>query len=114
MFALFISYHTKSSICRATQFQLWNQFAAESFQIANYGLGGQYIAHMDPHGIWENNAKHSVHRMTGDRLATIMVYLDMVEAGGATAFPNTGIRISVSPGAAAFWINLRTSGIQDR
>ena len=50
---------------------------------------------------------------TGDRLATMMVYLDSVEAGGATAFPNTGTRISVKKGDAAFWINMRPSGLTD-
>ena len=42
-----------------------------------------------------------------------MVYLDSVEAGGATAFPNTGTRISVKKGDAAFWINMRPSGLTD-
>ena len=52
--------------------------------------------------------------VTGDRLATVMVYLESVAAGGATAFPNTGVMVPVTRGAAAFWVNLRTSGTIDR
>ena len=43
-----------------------------------------------------------------------MAYLEDVAAGGATAFPNTGIRISAKKGDAAFWVNLRRSGFVDR
>ena len=43
-----------------------------------------------------------------------MVYLETVEAGGATSFPVTGNRIPVMKGSAAFWFNLRPSGIGDR
>ena len=100
---------------RATTFQLWSPYTSESFQVANYGLGGQYQTHSDPHGYWEGKrgAQH-LFELTGDRLATIMVYLESVAAGGATAFPNTGIRVPVSKGDAAFWINMRTSGTLDR
>ena len=69
---------------------------------------------MDPHGYWEGKSSHPRHSLTGDRIATIMVYLEGVEAGGATAFPNVGIRVPVTKGTAAFWINMRTSGLLDR
>ena len=61
-------------------------------QVANYGLGGQYDTHIDPHGYWEGRAGNRQFEVTGDRLATIMVYLQSIQAGGATAFPNTGLR----------------------
>ena len=119
---------------RLGQFRLHTPYTSESFLIANYGLGGefltymydivhahlnpgQYSTHLDPHSYWEgvvrpNQLEHV--KLTGDRLATIMVYLEEVAAGGATAFPNTGIRIPVKKGDAAFWINLRPSGFVDR
>ena len=99
---------------RATTFQLWNPYTSESFQVANYGLGGQYQTHLDPHGYWEGTATAEMSELTGDRLATVMVYLEGVAAGGATAFPNTGVMVPVTRGAAAFWVNLRTSGTIDR
>ncbi len=34
------------------------------------------------------------------------------QAGGATSFPNTGVRVTVRRGDAAFWVNLRTSGLR--
>ena len=99
---------------RATTFQLWSPYTSESFQVANYGLGGQYQTHLDPHGYWEGTATAEMSELTGDRLATVMVYLEGVAAGGATAFPNTGVMVPVTRGAAAFWVNLRTSGTIDR
>lgn len=99
---------------RATTFNLFSPIGGESFQIANYGLGGQYSQHLDPHGHWEGKSTHPIHSVTGDRVSTIMVYLADVKAGGATAFPNTGNRISVKKGDAAFWINMKTSGVVDK
>ena len=94
---------------------MWTPFSSESFQIANYGLGGQYSSHLDPHNYWEGaGPEKSQLGILGDRLATIMVYLEEVAAGGATAFSNTGIRIPVKKGDAAFWINLKPSGFVDR
>merc|ERR1711892_198490 len=98
----------------ATTLDIFSPMSSEAFQIANYGLGGQYSQHLDPHGHWEGKSTHPIHSLTGDRLATIMVYLTDVEAGGATAFPNTGNRIPASRGDAAFWINMKTSGIIDK
>ena len=51
---------------RATTLNLWSPMASESFQIANYGLGGQYSQHLDPHGHWEGKSSHPLHSMTGE------------------------------------------------
>ena len=109
-----VAHRVSQRMERATTFSLFSPLTSESFQVANYGLGGQYDTHTDPHGYWEGRTGNRQFRVTGDRLATIMVYLQSVQAGGATAFPNTGLRIPVSAGAAAFWINLRTSGFIDK
>ena len=108
------AYRVSERMERATTFSLFTPLTSESFQVANYGLGGQYDTHLDPHGFWEGRTSHKNFQILGDRLATIMVYLEDIQSGGATAFPNTGLRIPVRKGDAAFWINLRTSGFLDR
>ena len=115
---LYITDHVANKVSnrmeRATTFNLFSPMAAESYQIVNYGLGGQYSQHMDPYGHWDGRSTHPIHSVTGDRLGTIMVYLTNVEAGGATAFPNTGNRIPANKGDGVFWINLKTSGMVDK
>ena len=75
-----------------------------TMQVANYGLGGQYSQHTDPHGYWDGRTSDPGYAQTGDRLLTIMVYLASVEAGGATSFPVTGNRIAAKSGDAAIWV----------
>ena len=59
------------------------------FQVANYGIGGQYSKHWDAAGeggpILNNGFEND-----GDRIQTFMAYLSDVEVGGATAFPMLG------------------------
>ena len=88
---------------RATKTQLHSPISAEQFQVtvfnssgsysssnpqlllllqvANYGLGGQYSQHLDPHGHWEGRV-NQLTPFTGDRLMTVMVYLSQVGGGG--------------------------------
>merc|ERR1719195_1478689 len=60
---------------RATKTKLISPVGAEMFQVANYGLGGQYSQHTDPHGYWDGLTKDPGYAQTGDRLITIMVFL---------------------------------------
>ncbi|KAL7645766.1 UNVERIFIED_CONTAM: hypothetical protein RMT77_002661 [Armadillidium vulgare] len=81
------------------------RLSAELLQIANYGTGGFYKSHTDFLLDPEIGA--------GNRIATFMFYLSDVKKGGGTAFPRLGVHLSPEKGSAAFWYNLKTSGIGD-
>lgn len=86
---------------------------AEYYQLANYGVGGQYIAHHDflADILADPNRKiDEFERTAGDRVATLMFYLSDVEEGGATVFPHLGVRLTPKKGNAAFWWNLNADG----
>ena len=102
----------------ATKTTLGLPLSGESYQVANYGIGGQYKPHLDPSGYFqspETLIRESLpfFRATGDRLATFMAYLEDVEVGGGTAFPVLGIRSEVEKGTGVFWPNLIGSGYVD-
>ncbi len=50
--------------------------------------------------------------MSGDMLATFMAWLADVPAGGGTGydFPTKEMLVEPSRGAAAFWMDLKSSG----
>ncbi|KAK7111469.1 prolyl 4-hydroxylase subunit alpha-1-like isoform X2 [Littorina saxatilis] len=81
---------------------------AEELQIANYGMGGHYEPHFDFARKEEKDAFKSLG--TGNRIATFLIYMSDVEAGGATVFPYIGLKLHPKKGAAAFWYNLYKSG----
>lgn len=85
--------------------------ASEHFQVANYGIGGLYKTHTDSTVNREDTDPWMLH--IGDRIATLMVYLTDVEAGGATVFPNAGVTCWPRKGSAAFWWNLYKNGEPD-
>ncbi|NXS63638.1 P4HA3 hydroxylase, partial [Brachypteracias leptosomus] len=83
---------------------------AEYLQVVNYGLGGHYEPHFDH----ATSRKSPLYRMkSGNRIATIMVYLSEVEAGGSTAFVYANFSVPVVKNAALFWWNLRRNGAGD-
>ena len=90
-------------LMKATSMYVRVRGGGEPYQIANYGLGGYYNHHPDPH-MWHHpnvqDKKHddwvkAEYTMMGDRLATFMGYLSDAQLGGATAFPNVGIAVKV-------------------
>jgi len=87
---------------------------AEPWQIGNYGIAGQYEPHYD---YYENedlmNRLPNYLMNTGDRMATLMVYLSSVVAGGDTVFPNLNLRLPAIKGSAVLWYNIKRSGVKD-
>eukprot|EP00051_Salpingoeca_urceolata_P007175 m.95230 g.95230 ORF g.95230 m.95230 type:complete len:536 (+) comp15147_c0_seq1:130-1737(+) len=90
-------------IARATGLDI---FTAEQLQLSNYGVGGHYEPHMD----WGRNKGDTV---GNDRLATFMLYLSDVKAGGSTVFPRLGVAVKPSKGDAIYWVNLLEDGEGD-
>ncbi|XP_035814038.2 prolyl 4-hydroxylase subunit alpha-1-like [Amphiprion ocellaris] len=84
---------------------------AEDLQVANYGIGGQYKPHFD----FEVNGELDAFKElgSGNRIATWLLYMSDVPAGGATVFTNIGAAVRPIKGTAVFWYNLYSSGKGD-
>ncbi|XP_061886695.1 prolyl 4-hydroxylase subunit alpha-1-like isoform X1 [Entelurus aequoreus] len=84
---------------------------AEQLQVANYGVGGQYEAHYDFNR--EDESDSFAELGTGNRIATWLLYMSDVQAGGATVFTDAGAAVWPKKGTAVFWYNLHPSGDGD-
>ncbi|PAV70367.1 hypothetical protein WR25_24413 isoform B [Diploscapter pachys] len=88
-----------------------NQETSEELQVANYGLGGHYDPHFDFARKEEVNAFKKL--ATGNRIATVLFYMEVPEWGGATVFNQLGTAVFPSKNDALFWYNLYRSGEGD-
>ncbi|XP_028275241.1 prolyl 4-hydroxylase subunit alpha-3 [Parambassis ranga] len=82
----------------------------EYLQVVNYGIGGHYEPHFD-HATSPSSPVFKL--KTGNRVATFMLYLSSVEAGGSTAFIYANFSVPVVERAAIFWWNLHRNGQGD-
>ncbi|XP_051254366.1 prolyl 4-hydroxylase subunit alpha-3 isoform X1 [Dicentrarchus labrax] len=82
----------------------------EYLQVVNYGIGGHYEPHFD-HATSPTSPVFKL--KTGNRVATFMIYLSSVEAGGSTAFIYANFSVPVVEKAAVFWWNLHRNGQGD-
>ncbi|KAK8771468.1 hypothetical protein V5799_025288 [Amblyomma americanum] len=80
--------------------------SAEPFQVVNYGLGGYYALHLDAIE-FDGAGTLGVERISGNRLATMLVFLSDVPSGGATAFAEPALAAKPRAGDALFWFDLR-------
>lgn len=82
---------------------------AEPMQGQRYRVGEQYRHHCDhfrierPH--WQRERQRG-----GQRSWTAMLYLNAVEAGGATDFPRLGQALAPEPGKLVVWNNMDRRG----
>lgn len=80
---------------------------AEYLTVLRYEPGQQYRPHRDyiPPDAIQRDRPHA-----GNRTRTICVYLNDVEAGGATEFPVAGVKVAPRAGTAVVFDNLRADG----
>lgn len=73
----------------------------EGLQILHYGVGARYDPHYD---YFADNVGGRVHSENGgQRIATFIMYLNDVEAGGETTFPNLRLRFAPKRGSALYF-----------
>lgn len=81
----------------------------ETMQGQRYAVGQEFKAHHDWFDTRQPYFKGEV-AMGGQRAWTLMVYLNDVEAGGATEFPKVQIAIPPQQGTLVIWANADTNG----
>lgn len=74
----------------------------EGLQILNYKPGGEYQPHFDYFNPARAGEARQL-RVGGQRVATMVIYLNNVPAGGATAFPKVGLRVMPVRGNAVYF-----------
>jgi len=86
----------------------------EGLQILNYKPGGEYQPHYDYfHPQRPGEARQLA--VGGQRIATLVIYLNSVPAGGATAFPRVGLQVApVKGNAVYFCYKLQDGRLDDR
>ncbi|KAJ7393582.1 hypothetical protein OS493_006567 [Desmophyllum pertusum] len=83
---------------------------SEALQVVNYGIAGQYEPHVD-HALTNKSAIFKMGMR--NRIATVLIYMTDVEAGGSTVFLDAETIVEPQKGTAAFWFNLLKSGESD-
>lgn len=82
--------------------------ASDRLQIASYTFGGHVGLHVD-----SLDSKAYLDER-GDRILTLLMYLNDVEWGGLTAFPLMGTSVKPLKGSAVLWYNSLKNGQIDR
>lgn len=85
---------------------------AEPFTIIRYDVGGEYKAHHDYYDRSLPGAD-DFFSQGGQRIATAILYLNTVSAGGETFFPEANLTISPLQGAAVLFYSVRSDGSPD-
>ncbi|CAG2141423.1 2OG-Fe(II) oxygenase [Cupriavidus plantarum] len=86
----------------------------EGLQILNYKPGGEYQPHFDFFNPQRPGEARQL-RVGGQRVATLVIYLNSPPAGGATAFPKLGLEVAPVKGNAVFFsYQLPDGGLDDR
>jgi prolyl 4-hydroxylase len=84
----------------------------EPLTILRYGPGDEYRPHTDYYHPDDEGA-HVGLSQGGQRVATFLVFLNDVEAGGATDFPDAGLSVAPHPGTGLLFFNCLPDGSPD-
>ncbi|MDF3838761.1 2OG-Fe(II) oxygenase [Cupriavidus basilensis] len=84
----------------------------EGLQILNYKPGGEYQAHYDYFNPQRPGEARQL-KVGGQRIATLVIYLNSPPAGGATAFPKLGLEVAPVKGNAVYFSYRKSDGTLD-
>jgi len=80
----------------------WPVDHGEGLQILRYRPGAQYLPHHDYFDPAQPGTPAIVER-GGQRVGTLVMYLNTPERGGATVFPDVGLEVAAQRGSAVFF-----------
>ena len=80
----------------------WPVDRGEGLQVLHYSPGAEYKPHYDYFDP-EQSGTAAVLRRGGQRVGTLVMYLNTPEMGGATVFPDAGLEVSALAGHAVFF-----------
>jgi prolyl 4-hydroxylase len=84
----------------------------EPIQVLHYRPGTQYKPHFDYFDPADEGNRH-VLTMGGQRVATLIMYLNDVQGGGSTVFPDIGLDVLPRRGNAVFFAYSNDEGLLD-
>lgn len=96
-------------IFHVTQIPIEN---GEGLQVLHYDVGGEYQPHYDYFTASMPGGSETLAR-GGQRVATVIMYLNTPEKGGETIFPLAKIRVFPKKGNAILFYNVTPDGIDD-
>lgn len=85
---------------------------AESLQVVHYAETEEYQPHYDSWDLTTEKGRQKTAK-GGQRAVTALLYLNDVDAGGSTGFPNLGIEVEPVPGRMVIFHNL-FEGVSER
>lgn len=80
----------------------WPVERGEGLQVLRYGVGAEYRPHFDYFDPAQPGSQ-SILKRGGQRVGTVLMYLNTPTSGGATTFPDAGIEVQALRGSAVFF-----------
>lgn len=80
----------------------WPIERGEGLQVLRYGVGAEYRPHFDYFDPAQPGSQ-AILKRGGQRVGTVLMYLNTPEAGGATTFPDAGVEVHALRGSAVFF-----------
>ena len=80
----------------------WPVSHGEGMQVLNYSVNAQYKPHHDYFDPLDPGSSYQL-GFAGQRVGTLLMYLNTPECGGGTAFPEGGIEVQAKKGRAVFF-----------
>lgn len=87
---------------RIAELVSWPVERGEGLQVLRYGVGAEYRPHYDYFDPAQPGTP-AVLRRGGQRIATLVIYLNTPLQGGATVFPEVGLEVAPVQGNAVFF-----------